>query len=59
MSALHVWLMALGVGLAVGPIVLHLLLQEKPKRLPFPAFVLCWPNNNTLGDRFACGIGSY
>jgi hypothetical protein len=42
MSALHVWLMALGVGLAVGPIVLHLLLQEKPKRLPFPAlrFVL-------------------
>lgn len=37
MSALHVWLMALGVGLAVGPIVLHLLLQEKPKRLPFPA----------------------
>lgn len=37
MSALHVWLMVLGLGLAVGPIVLHLLLQEKPKRLPFPA----------------------
>ena len=37
MSALHVWLLVLGVGLAVGPIVLHLLLQEKPKRLPFPA----------------------
>ncbi len=37
MTALHVWLLGLGAVLALGPIVLHLLLQDKPKRLPFPA----------------------
>jgi len=37
MTALHVWLLGIGAALALGPIVLHLLLQDKPKRLPFPA----------------------
>lgn len=42
MSALHLWLIALGGGLAFGPVILHLLMQEKPKRMVFPAlrFVL-------------------
>jgi hypothetical protein len=37
MTALHVWLIAVGGLLALGPVLLHLLLQDKPKRLPFPA----------------------
>lgn len=42
MTALHLWLIALGAGLAAGPVILHLLMQEKPKRMVFPAlrFVL-------------------
>lgn len=42
MTALHLWLIALGAGLAVGPVILHWLMQEKPKHMVFPAlrFVL-------------------
>lgn len=37
MTALHFGLIALGLGLAFGPVLLHLLMQEKPKRVVFPA----------------------
>lgn len=37
MTAVHGWLMIVGLALAVGPLILHMLLQDKPKRLPFPA----------------------
>lgn len=37
MTALHFWLIGLGAVLAAGPVVLHLLMQEKPKRMLFPA----------------------
>lgn len=37
MVAVHFWILAIGCALTVGPILLHLLMQQKPKRMPFPA----------------------
>ncbi len=47
MNALHFWLIAMGIGLAAGPVLLHLLMQEKPKRVIFPALRFVFQRQQT------------